>query len=310
MTSSLYPQKIDEEAFYWDERAEALLATGRISLWFDHRRGEDVDSLPAELLRGAGLRARPRLYHFVYGPLVDDIIRQATRTKGRVLDLGCGAGWFSLELARRGLQVEGYDIGSRQIEIARRFAHESRASRDPLVHGDFGSVDYRVVDLNKAVLLEERYDTVVSIGTLHHIVELDHLLGEIHRSLKPRGRFLFYEYLGYRGLARIFEGLLKILSVTLRLAAGWNTSARAALNSPFEGVSKRDIMDKARERFPRLECREIFLFLPDAVSRLQVYRWPKALGGAVVRMLRWLDQMLLSAPFLHGPYVLVKADKD
>ncbi|MCY3801571.1 MAG: methyltransferase domain-containing protein [Chloroflexi bacterium] len=43
----------------------------------------------------------------------------------RVLDVGCGQGWFSRQLALKGAQVTGIDISSRQIENALK--HEERS---------------------------------------------------------------------------------------------------------------------------------------------------------------------------------------
>src|SRR5512142_540225 len=37
----------------------------------------------------------------------------------RVLDVGCNAGFYSFELARRGARVSGVDIGGRYLEQAR-----------------------------------------------------------------------------------------------------------------------------------------------------------------------------------------------
>ena len=177
-----YQEKIKNEANFWDERAEVLLSSGRISLWFDHRRGEDVAFIPLNYLRGAGIRANPILYGIVFDDMMSLAIKEATQKKGYVLDLGCGAGWFSLELARCGMTVDGYDISPKQIEIAKKFSNESQESSDLLLHGNFGSTNYQVIDLNQVSLEEEKYEAVVSFGTLHHIKYLNHLLKEVHKS--------------------------------------------------------------------------------------------------------------------------------
>lgn len=299
-----YQSKLQEEARFWDRRAEWLQSSGRIPLWFDHRRGEDVRFLPLDQLRQAGIRADPVLYRLVYGEFVDQVIREATEIRGRALDLGCGAGWLSLELARHGMDVDGYDIGPKQIEIARAFARESRASAEPLLHGDFGSANYQVVDLNHAILGEGKYQAVVSMGTLHHLQRLDHVLEEIHRSLQPGGKFLFYEYIGYSGLARLFPLGFKVAGALPKLLRRMAGSANTATISAFEGASGQEILELVKNKFSveRIDFR--FLFLPVLVSSLGIYRLPHILSVPLVRFLHWIDRTLTDSRVLRGPYVL------
>ncbi|MGD8623344.1 MAG: methyltransferase domain-containing protein [Anaerolineae bacterium] len=304
-----YAQRLGEEARFWDERADQLFSSGRIPLWFDHRRGEDLRSIPLEQLRGAAVRADPLLYRIVYGDLLARIIDEATQQRGRALDLGCGAGWLSLELARRGMEVEGYDIGPRQIEIAREFARESRESSDPLLHGDFGSADYGVLDLNRAVLEEEAYQVAVSVGTLHHIERLEHLLDQVQRGLKPGGKFVVYEYIGYQGPARIFGATFSLARAVGRLVKKIAGVSSSVAVSACEGVSQHEILELVESRF-EVERKEYhFLFLPVLIAGLRLYRLPHAVGIPLVRGLYALEKLLGGSDLLRGPYLLAIARK-
>ncbi|MCK7485030.1 MAG: class I SAM-dependent methyltransferase [Bacillus subtilis] len=57
-------------------------------------------------------------------PVDEDTLHFALRLwkQGRILDLACGNGGYSIELARRGLDVEGLDLSQTMIHTARELA--------------------------------------------------------------------------------------------------------------------------------------------------------------------------------------------
>jgi SAM-dependent methyltransferase len=75
--------------------------------------------------------------------------RRAMRfVRGRVLDLGCGAGRVSLELQRRGLEVVGVDVSPLAVEVARKR----------------GAADARVGTVATALQGGELFDTILLLG--------------------------------------------------------------------------------------------------------------------------------------------------
>ncbi len=98
---------------------------------------------------------------------------------GRVLELGCGAGDLSLELAARGYEVFGVDIALTAIEWAREKARERG------LHADFqvGSV----LDLENYA--DETFDLVLDGYCLHCIIGDDRpkFFAAARRVLKPGG---------------------------------------------------------------------------------------------------------------------------
>jgi SAM-dependent methyltransferase len=75
--------------------------------------------------------------------------RRAMRfVRGRVLDLGCGAGRVSLHLQDRGFEVVAVDVSPLAVEVARQG----------------GVVDARVGTLDTALESGERFDTIVLLG--------------------------------------------------------------------------------------------------------------------------------------------------
>jgi SAM-dependent methyltransferase len=117
------------------------------------------------------------------------LLRNAPKTKNiRVLEVGCGPGYLSLELARAGFDVVGLDISDRCIEIARRFADE-----DPLKPSR-GSLNYLAGDFySHAALQEASFDAVVFLGALHHFPEQDATLKRATTLLKPDGTIVVHE---------------------------------------------------------------------------------------------------------------------
>ncbi|KAL4932448.1 class I SAM-dependent methyltransferase [Aspergillus undulatus] len=105
----------------------------------------------------------------------------------RVLDLGCGYGWFCRWAVEEGRarHVRGIDISERMLERARELTPENLSS------GGGNGITYLQDDLDVIKLDCETYDIIYSSLTLHYIRGLDKLLASIYTALKPGGRFVF-----------------------------------------------------------------------------------------------------------------------
>ena len=99
----------------------------------------------------------------------------------RLLDVGCGSGYFAREMARRGARVTGIDIAPRMIEHARR--HEASA---PL------GVEYRVSDAVQigTSFAAASFDIATSCMALQDMADIPGVFRAVHAVLKPRGRFV------------------------------------------------------------------------------------------------------------------------
>jgi len=97
----------------------------------------------------------------------------------RIVDLGCGYGWFCRwAVAGGATSVLGIDISERMLERAAADTNDAR-------------VTYARCDLDGAHLGSDEFDLVYSSLTLHYVVGLDRLLAQIAGSLRTGGRFVF-----------------------------------------------------------------------------------------------------------------------
>ncbi|MBN2687622.1 MAG: class I SAM-dependent methyltransferase, partial [Deltaproteobacteria bacterium] len=111
-------------------------------------------------------------------PVIDSSIRviseRAGSQRGRVLDIGCGFGFFLREMKNRGWQAEGVEISPAG----------SRYTRDML------DVPVHVHPLEELELADDVFDVVTLFYVIEHVPDPIKLLKEVNRILKPGGLVL------------------------------------------------------------------------------------------------------------------------
>jgi SAM-dependent methyltransferase len=97
----------------------------------------------------------------------------------RVLDLGCGFGWFCRWVREQGASyVLGIDVSEQMLARAR--AAESDAG-----------ITYDKTDLEQVGLPDASFDVAFSSLTFHYIEDLHRLLTKVHAALVPGGQLVF-----------------------------------------------------------------------------------------------------------------------
>jgi SAM-dependent methyltransferase len=97
----------------------------------------------------------------------------------RVVDLGCGFGWFCRWAREQGaVQVLGIDISEQMLARARA------GSAD-------GAITYVQADLESLHLPTASFDLTYSSLALHYLKDPSALLATVHRALVPGGRLVF-----------------------------------------------------------------------------------------------------------------------
>ncbi len=104
---------------------------------------------------------------------------------GSVLDVGCGGGFLSLELARHGVKTVGLDYSQPTIDAAQRRAQQEAPSA-PLtyIQGDAYALPFE----------NESFHVVTCMDFLEHVSEPQRVIAEISRVLKPGGCFYFHTF--------------------------------------------------------------------------------------------------------------------
>ena len=109
-----------------------------------------------------------------------------------VLDVPCGNGRLSFELAKRGLRVTGIDISEEFIDEARSILGKSLDPSDAEGTNSMASLDFILGDMRQvegARVYDGAYCFGNSFAFLGHD-ETENFLGVLARALKPGARFI------------------------------------------------------------------------------------------------------------------------
>jgi ubiquinone/menaquinone biosynthesis C-methylase UbiE len=97
----------------------------------------------------------------------------------KVVDLGCGFGWFCRWARENGAaQVLGVDVSEKMLAQARATTSDTE-------------ITYTRADMERLELAPAAFDVVYSSLALHYIANLDTLLSQVHRSLVEGGSLVF-----------------------------------------------------------------------------------------------------------------------
>jgi 2-polyprenyl-3-methyl-5-hydroxy-6-metoxy-1,4-benzoquinol methylase len=102
----------------------------------------------------------------------------------RILDVGCGPGYCSLEIAIAGHHVFGIDVSKACIDSARE-----TLKANPFLEG-FGSLRYEAQAFHEA---EGIFDVVMFTGALHHFPEIGDVMRKTGELLSSGGLVLCFE---------------------------------------------------------------------------------------------------------------------
>ena len=94
----------------------------------------------------------------------------------RMLDIGCGGGILSEPLARLGAQMVGVDPSKENIAVASAHAQDSGVA-----------VDYRATTAEDLAAVKERFDVVLAMEVVEHVVDVGAFVETCTSMVKPGG---------------------------------------------------------------------------------------------------------------------------
>lgn len=294
MSDSDYQRQLAQEAELWGSDAE-----------------RSAQSVPPDWRAHRTLR-----HNIIYHQRDIDEFLETIRPGMCVLELGCGSGWLTLAMAQRGAHAVGIDISEKALAVGRRYYDSIRSMVS-------GSVEYRAADLNALRLDGETYDVIAVKGTLHHLVEMQQVIDEIYRALKPGGLLWVSDSDGEEALTTVLaasalmfvlpthtsyrDKITGLLRFGLRAPSRIKASIQAEGLSPFEGAGRdHNWVELIRARF-RVEQRVDAPAVTGYITH-QI-RLPDALALPLLRALCAVDRLLVRAKILRNTGVILYARK-
>ena len=104
----------------------------------------------------------------------DEILKELNWKSKKILDVGCGTGYFSYNASKKGANVLGIDFSAEAIEIAQNnYQHPN--------------LKYQQMDVKK---IRGKYDVIISIGTLEHMDNPLQILKLFKKHLNLKGKII------------------------------------------------------------------------------------------------------------------------
>ncbi len=123
-----------------------------------------------------------------------DVVSEDVKGK-KILEYGCGPGSQAFTLAKRGAEVDAIDISEVAIEQAGEQAEKLGVN-----------INFTVMDAESLDFEDDTFDLVCGSGILHHL-DLEKCYRELTRVLKPGGKGVFFEPMGYHPIVNAYRKL-------------------------------------------------------------------------------------------------------
>ena len=168
----------------------------------------------------------------------------------KALDVGCGVGGpIRTIAAHSGAQVTGITINQYQVDRCKRYCDKVGLDNCHIVQGNFLDMPFE----------DNSFDHAYAIEATCHSPTLEQVYTEVHRVLKPGGKFVSYEWVSTKLYdANVPEHVQCIDAINYANALPemrtWKQTTEAARKVGFEVIGERDLaIPPAGEWWQRLK---------------------------------------------------------
>jgi trans-aconitate 2-methyltransferase len=175
----------------------------------------------------------------------------------RILDVGCGTGQLTAEIAQSGAHVVGLDQSAEMIRAARQ---------------NYPDLDFDVADI-ASVNYDSEFDAAFSNAALHWVKDQEGAITAMASALKPGGRLVF-EMGGHGNIAQLWKAMAQ---------------AMAELRVPDSGDMTPRFYPSIGEYAPKLEAHGL------QVTFAVLFDRPTPLEGGEQGLRNWLNMFASAA---------------
>ena len=109
--------------------------------------------------------------------ILPNLVRLLEIKRGdKILDVGCGTGFFAAEFSKAGAEVVGVDIGEELIALAKK--------NNP-------KIDFRTASAEDLPFENKFFDKIVFVLSLQNMADMKKAVSEAARTLKSKGKMFF-----------------------------------------------------------------------------------------------------------------------
>lgn len=189
----------------------------------------------------------PLIYQTRQTAVLDWITELRLPASSQILEVGCGAGMLTAELARAGYRVDAVDAVPAMVELTRQNA---------LSNGVAGQVTASLADVHALSFPDGKFDLVIAIGVIPWLHDEARGLSEMQRVLKPGGRLIVTADNQWR-LVRILDPAASPVLWPLRAALKYMLLRAGLYNASYDLVVKLHTPLQIRSLLERSGLREV-----------------------------------------------------